>query len=224
MKTCCALQQAEQRVEREVARRLEVIGADESLWPAAAREALARQVNKLENMHTVLASLQNELDTEQHTVAALQATNQTLQASQSPAELLCPFLQATLELACLSFHWRGQVNAQLVHFIACGKREVGFTTEWALGKQNRYSVRLCALFAGLLLHWLQFSGPLNFLTSKTCMQEQLRSAEGRLHKQELDFRESRRQLETKVRASAWIPLPLLSVFVTAAAAASLDDK
>ena len=98
---CCALQQAEQRVEREVARRLEVIGADESLWPAAAREALARQVNKLENMHTVLASLQNELDTEQHTVAALQATNQTLQASRSPAEVLVVSPEAVLKFSII---------------------------------------------------------------------------------------------------------------------------
>lgn len=71
--------QAERRIEREVARKLEVISADEMQWPAAAKESLARLSRKLEAMHDVMARLQTELDSEQHNLALEQAAKQSLQ-------------------------------------------------------------------------------------------------------------------------------------------------
>ena len=50
--------QAEQKVEREVARRLAVMNSDESKWPLAAQESIARQAKKLEALHGMLAGLQ----------------------------------------------------------------------------------------------------------------------------------------------------------------------
>lgn len=71
--------QAEQRVEKEVARRLELIGADETLWPSAAKQALSRQSMKLESMRNLVASLQNELDSEHSVSAELQSKTKDLQ-------------------------------------------------------------------------------------------------------------------------------------------------
>ncbi len=71
--------QAERRVEREVVRKLELMGADESQWPAAARDAVARHAKKLDAMHTMLAGLQNELDAEQHSLASERAAKAAAQ-------------------------------------------------------------------------------------------------------------------------------------------------
>ena len=56
--------QAERRVEREVARRLESAAADESNWPSAAREELARLSQRLESSTNISNSLQAELESE----------------------------------------------------------------------------------------------------------------------------------------------------------------
>lgn len=71
--------QAERRVEKEVARRLELIGMDEAQWPQAARDALARRAQKLEAVRAMLTRLQNELDAEQHHLASEQAARASLQ-------------------------------------------------------------------------------------------------------------------------------------------------
>lgn len=73
------LPQAERRIEREVTRKLEVIGADETQWPPAAKESLARLSKKLEAMHDVMARLQSELDDEHHCLADEQAAKHSLQ-------------------------------------------------------------------------------------------------------------------------------------------------
>ncbi len=71
--------QAERCIEKEVARKLEVISADETQWPAAAKETLSRLSKKLEAMHDVMARLQTELEGEQHELAIEQAAKQNLQ-------------------------------------------------------------------------------------------------------------------------------------------------
>ena len=75
-------------MEKEVARKLEVIGADEQQWPPAAKESLARLSKKLEAMHDVMARLQTELDGEHHSLALEQAAKQSLQVVT--AQIACP--------------------------------------------------------------------------------------------------------------------------------------
>lgn len=87
--------QAERRIEREVARRLEVIGADETQWPPAAKDSLAGLSKKLAAMHDVMTRLQNELDSGQHSLAIEQAAKQNLQVithSLSVQAFAPPFL------------------------------------------------------------------------------------------------------------------------------------
>ena len=79
--------QAERRIEKEVARKLEVISADETQWPAAAKDSLARLSRKLEAMHDVMARLQSELDSEQHDLALEQAAKQSLQVRKLMHEI-----------------------------------------------------------------------------------------------------------------------------------------
>ena len=56
--------QAAECVESEVAARLEAIGADRQLWPAAAREEAARLEARASTLSSVMAALQKELDAE----------------------------------------------------------------------------------------------------------------------------------------------------------------
>lgn len=63
---------------------MESIGADESQWPQAARDALSRQAKKLDAMHDVMSRLQSELDNEQHNLAVQHAVKQTLQVTDTP--------------------------------------------------------------------------------------------------------------------------------------------
>ncbi|KAK9811082.1 hypothetical protein WJX73_001251 [Symbiochloris irregularis] len=62
-----ALQQAadaERRMEREVARRIEAAAADEASWPQAAREEMARLTQRLEASRNTTNGLQAELEAE----------------------------------------------------------------------------------------------------------------------------------------------------------------
>ena len=90
--------QAEKRVDKEVARRLEVISADETLWPRGAQETVTRQSQKLEAVHKMLAGLQNELDTEQHRLAEEQAAKANLQVGA--------FFNIAIEVSSLLRSWQ----------------------------------------------------------------------------------------------------------------------
>ncbi|KAK9815909.1 hypothetical protein WJX72_011792 [[Myrmecia] bisecta] len=56
--------EAERKVEREVEHRLEAIGENRVLWPHAARDEVSRLEKKLQAVHGMLASLQQELEDE----------------------------------------------------------------------------------------------------------------------------------------------------------------
>ena len=71
--------QAAKRVDREVARRIELIGGDESQWPQAAKDSISRQSKKLDAIHDVVSRLQSELDYELHNLATEQSAKQSLQ-------------------------------------------------------------------------------------------------------------------------------------------------